>query len=206
MDKGQSLLALSVVKNARHECKLQGCSVSLPFDEIKEHEEKCTWRLVICPGSGATCTAMVPLCTVLTHAKSCSNCGTVSRQHLQDNRVEMNGYLYLPTELAFDGKNVSWTTRILLLQPGFVFFVQLSRKGGAFMIDVVMKGSKADCEEFRVNASILDAVSGKSMFEATFQPRYGFLVIQGGLARVVDNINHWSIIDFCLISPYYAQK
>ena len=45
MGQGQSLLALTVVKNAQHECRLQGCNVSLPFDEIKEHEEKCAWRL-----------------------------------------------------------------------------------------------------------------------------------------------------------------
>ena len=71
------------------------------------------------------------------------------------------------------------------------------------MIDVVMKGSKADCEEFRVKASILDAVSGKSMFEATFQPRYGFLVIQGGLARLVDNINHCTM---CTLDSFFSFR
>ena len=54
MGEGQSLLALTVVKNALHECRLQGCNVSVPFDQIKDHEEKCDWRLVICPGSGQT--------------------------------------------------------------------------------------------------------------------------------------------------------
>ena len=88
----------------------------------------------------------------------------------------MNSYLNLDTAEAFDGKDVSWKTEILIGQ-GVAFFVRLSRRGGIFTIDVVMKGSKGKCEEFRVKASILDAVSGKSMFKATFQPRYSFLLI-----------------------------
>jgi len=169
--QGKSLLALTVVKHARHECRLQGCTEEIAFDNIKEHEEKCTWRLVICPGSGATCTAMVPLCTVLTHAKNCSDCVLSTGHRLQDNGAEMNASLIIKTALAFGGKNMSWKTRILQLEQGCVFFVRLSRRGGNFMIDVVMKGSKEECEEFRVKASIVDAVSRKSMFKATFQPR-----------------------------------
>ena len=77
MGQGTSLLALAVVKKALHECKLQGCRVELPFDEIKEHEEKCNWRLVRCPGSGSNCRAMVPFCTMIDHVGACT--GFVNR-------------------------------------------------------------------------------------------------------------------------------
>ena len=60
MGEGKSLLAFTVVKQAKHECRLKGCTELIPFDEIKQHEEECNWRLVICPGSGVTCKAMVP--------------------------------------------------------------------------------------------------------------------------------------------------
>ena len=169
MGEGQSLLALTVIKNALHECGLQGCNVLLPFDQIKEHEEKCIWRLVICPGSGVTCTAMIPLCTVLTHLQNCPNCVWPPVQY--NEHTGMNSSLGLGKARAYDGSCVKWKTDILELEQGFVFFVRLSRKGGDFKIDVVMKGSKEDCKEFKVKASILDAVSGKSMFKATFQPR-----------------------------------
>ena len=72
---------------------------------------------------------------------------------------------------AFDGKSVSWKTDILQLEPGGVFFVRRGRKGDVFMIEVVMMGSKEGCKKFTVEASILDTVSGKSMFKSTFQPR-----------------------------------
>ena len=173
MGQGQSLLALTVVKNARHECTLQGCNVSLPFGKIKEHEETCNWRLIICPSDGYSCTAMVPFCTVLTHGKNCSACELSPGRRILDNGVEMSSYLKLDTAEAFDGKDMSWKTKILLGQ-GIVCFVRPSRRGGIFTIDVVMKGSKEECEEFRVTASIYDAVSRKSKFKATFQPRYGF--------------------------------
>ena len=82
MGQGQSLLALTVVKNARHECRLQGCNMSLPFGEIKEHEENCNWRLIICPSDGNSCTAMVPFC---------SDCVLSPDERLLDNGAEMNG-------------------------------------------------------------------------------------------------------------------
>jgi len=172
MGQGQSLLALTVVKNAWHECKLQGCNVSLPFDQIKEHEEMCIWRLIICPGDGQTCTAMLPYCTVLTHVKNCSACAHSSPVVFQLSRhcAEMNASLTLDAALAFNGRGMTWKTKILQLEQGFVFFVRLSRREGIFTIDVVMKGRKEDCREFMVEASILDAVSGP-MFKATFQPR-----------------------------------
>ena len=177
MGQGQSLLALTVVKNAWHECKLQGCNVSLPFDQIKEHEEMCIWRLIICPGDGQTCTAMLPYCTVLTHVKNCSGCAhSPVVFQLSRHCAEMNASMTLDAALAFNGRGRTWKTKILQLEQGFVFFVRLSRREGIFTIDVVMKGRKEDCREFMVEASILDTVSGP-MFKATFQPRYGFLVI-----------------------------
>ena len=168
MGEGQSLLALTVVKNALHECRLQGCNVSLPFDKIKEHEEKCDWRLVMCPGCGHDCTAMVPLCTVMTHVQNCADCDWPPKQ---DNDVGLQEFLQLTKERAFNGKCVKWNTNILQLEQGSVFFVRLSRKEGDFKVDVVLKGSKDDCKGFMVKASIVDPVSKKSMFRATFQPR-----------------------------------
>jgi len=166
--QGQSLLALTVVKNAQHECRLQGCNVSLPFDEIKEHEEKCAWRLVICPGSGATCTVMVPFWTVMNHVQNCPNCVWPPKQY---DAGMHSDYQTMDKARAYDGRCVNWKTEILQLDQGLVFFVRLSRKGDIFLIDVVMKGTKEDCKELMVEASILDAASRKSMFKAIFQPR-----------------------------------
>ena len=68
------MLALTVIKNVQHECGHQGCNVKLNFGEIKEHEEKCIWRLIPCPGMGINCTAKTPLCNVVNHAEVCPDC------------------------------------------------------------------------------------------------------------------------------------
>ena len=170
MRQGQSLLALTVVKHALHECRLQGCNVSVPFDQIKDHEEKCDWRLVICPGSGHTCTAMTPFCTVLTHVQNCPDCVWPPKKD-KVLGVENGSFLTMDKAQASDMKSLNWKTDTLLLVQGSVFFVRCSRKGDMFVIDVVMMGSKEDCKEFMVEASILNSGSGKSMFKATFQPR-----------------------------------
>ena len=170
MGQGQSLLALTVVKNALHECSLQGCNMLVPFDQIKDHEEKCDWRLVICPGSGHTCTAMTPFCTVLTHVQNCPDCVWPPKKD-KVLGVENGSFLTMDKAQASDMKSLNWKTDTLLLVQGSVFFVRCSRKGDMFVIDVVMMGSKEDCKEFMVEASILDSVSGKSMFKSIFQPR-----------------------------------
>ena len=70
MGQGQSLLALTVIKNVQHECSAM-CSVKLNFGQIKEHEETCDWRLIPCPGMGLFCKANTPLVNVLNHAEVC---------------------------------------------------------------------------------------------------------------------------------------
>ena len=170
MGQGQSLLALTVVKNALHECRLQGCNVSVPFDQIKEHEKKCDWRLVICPGSGHTCTAMIPFCTVLTHVKNCQDNSTGAALHNAAG-IELHSYLMLNKADAYDRRSLYRKTKIDQTVQGSVFFIRFGRKGDVYVLDVVMKGSKEDCKEFMVEASILDSVSGKSMFKSIFQPR-----------------------------------
>ena len=81
-------------------------------------------------------------------------------------------YLTMDIARAYDGSCVNWKTEILQLDEGFVFFVRLSRKGGIFMIDVVMKGTKEDCKELMVEVSILD-VQGNFSAQAHHQTERG---------------------------------
>ena len=53
----------------------------------------------------------------------------------------------------------------------FFFFVRPARRAGIFTVDVVMKGSEEECQDFMVEAEILNVESRESVFKATFQPR-----------------------------------
>ena len=185
MGQGQSLLALTVIKAAQHECRHQGCNVTLKFNQIKVHEEKCAWRLVLCPGSGSKCSAMIPFCTVLNHAEKCSNCEWPPKlQHWDSGTGRVTVLQAKPSE-GNAPSNITWPTAILQLRgesfrkkESFFFrkkerffFVRPSMRAGTFTVDVVMKGSKEECKDFMVEASILNVESRESVFKATFQPR-----------------------------------
>jgi len=170
MGEGRSLLALTVVKNAQHECGHQGCNVKLNFDQTKEHEEKCEWRLILCPGDGNTCKASLPLCTVLTHVQTCQDCQWPPKQHQVDgegilikNTIKMESVLMM--------WNASWSTKVIQFEGGFFFFVRSQKKNGNYIVDVGMKGSQEDCNDFMVEASLLNVESGKFVYKGTFNPR-----------------------------------
>ena len=140
----------------------------VPFDQM--NEEKCIWRLIICPGSGSvsTCTAMIPFCKILTHVLNCPDCYVMSPTKGNADGTELRSFVTLDKADAYDMENSDWKTAII---QGSVFFVRFGRKRDTYMLDVVMKGSKEDCKDVEVEASILDSTTRKSMFKATFQPR-----------------------------------
>ena len=59
LGKGMSLLAKVVIEHMKHQCSLEGCQEMVAFEGYKEHQEACSYRLVVCPGWGQDC-LMVP--------------------------------------------------------------------------------------------------------------------------------------------------
>jgi len=163
MGQGRSLLALTVIKNVKHECGHQGCNVKLDLNQIKEHEETCVWRLIPCPGNGSRCTAVIPLCSVLNHAEGCLGCESPTQA--AEEGIVMKHRIHQLNRVG------SWQTKVLKSEEGWFFFVKSTRKAGVYKVDVVMNGSQDDCEDFMVEASILNAEKGKPVFKCSFQPR-----------------------------------
>ena len=167
MGEGQSLLALAVVKEALHECILPGCGKKFPFDKIKKHEDTCQWRRVRCPG-GSTCNRVVPFCQVLTHFEECNSCKLVE---------DYEGLLPLLRRVAISKRHIDanvdiddWQTLVLFFQ-GQDFFVRPIWRNGCFLCEVVMKGTKEECQGFMAKVSVLDAESGQAMLTTSFSPR-----------------------------------
>jgi len=173
MGQGRSLLALTVVKNAQHECGHQGCDVKLNFDQIKDHEEKCVWRLILCPGKGTTCKVRVPFCTVLKHVQTCTDCRWPPKQ-MDEDGIFIRNTISKDTVVR-QNMNSSWSTKVIQFEGRF-FFVRSEKKDENYTVDVVMKGSQEDCENFIVKASLLNvetlySESGKSVIKSLFHPR-----------------------------------
>ena len=51
------------------------------------------------------------------------------------------------------------------------FFGRMKWKDNSFTLDVVMKANEEECENYLVEASVMDVKTGKLMFKSTFPPR-----------------------------------
>ena len=164
MGQGTSLLALAVVKKALHECKFEGCNVEVPYDEIKEHEDKCKWRLVRCPGSN--CKAMVPFCTMIDHVVVCT--GFVKKH---PGELHNNAFCRSIWSMA-GGRWVNryWRTSVHQLD-GKLFFSRFAKIAGKYICDVVMGGTKKDCKDYIVKVSMRDKNTSNSVYQSSFPPR-----------------------------------
>ena len=68
-------------------------------------------------------------------------------------------------------QRLKWPINILELEKGLFSFVRFTRKEGVYKVDVLMMGSQEACEDYMVEASILNAKTRKPVFKSSFQPR-----------------------------------
>ena len=104
-----------------------------------------------------------------------------------------------------DQESVYWRTQVVKYEDE-IFFGRLKREDNAFTLDVVMKANEEVCENYLVEASMMDVRTGKLMFKSTFQPRpldkennpgYCLVVPQKAMATVwklIENENKYSFI------------
>ena len=159
----KSLLADLVIKNIDHECNLNGCVKRVPYDDLADHQEKCQFRLVKCPGSNQQCNMMVPFCQVVPdHFNECSD-------------MTMCQYPDESLSLTFSEdcleESFGWDTIVIQHMLG-TFFVRAEKDNSLFTIEVVMKGTEEDCQEVNAEITIKDPNSGgKSIFSCSHHPR-----------------------------------
>ena len=68
------------------------------------------------------------------------------------------------------GFNVRWQTSVHQLD-GKLFFSRFAKIAGKYICDVVMGGTKEDCKNYIVKASVRDKDTGNSVYQSSFPPR-----------------------------------
>ena len=138
--------------------------MKVPFDQIKEHEEKCIWRLVCCPD--VTCKAMIPFCSVRDHVEGCS-----AGNKLRELSGKTLGKKINISKATVDaGKDYVWHTAIVRIK-GQIFFLRIVKRNRTYMCDVVMEGTKEDCKGYVVKASVVNMETGQPVYKAIFPPK-----------------------------------
>ena len=131
--EGKCLLAFAVAEQVQHECRHQGCTKKTPLDKIVQHEKECKWRLVLCPGAGSNCRALVPFCEVEDHVQECPDCEWPPFEYSVEGTI-----LTIKYEDYED--HIVWATETTEFD-GKLFFCRKFKENGTFTVDVVMKGS-----------------------------------------------------------------
>ena len=191
----KSLLADLVIKNIEHECNLNGCGQRVPYDDLADHQKKCQFRLVKCPGSNLLCNMMLPFCQVVDHVQKCSD--TVYRG-------QNDGYQFQFPEDCLE-RGFIWDTVVIHKHMLGTFFVRVEKNTSQFTVEVVMKGTEEDCEKVNAEIAIKDANSGKSTFSCSHHPRpmgkentkeFCLSVTQAALAKIWSHDKDLNMIVF----------
>ena len=126
--------------------------------EYKRHQETCGHRPVICPGS-AGCGETMAFCEVEEHASTCVGIGESAR-----GIAEVCGYIRY---MGF----TAWATEMFNDVEGNTFFLRIQKEENIFSVDVVMLGSKEQCEGLAAEVSFTNPVTRREFFKSTFSPR-----------------------------------
>ena len=163
MGDGTSLLAKVLIENMDHVCSLKGCKEKVAFEDFEKHQEECSHRLVICPGSNLSCQARVAFCDVEAHILACPD---LIEHNAGGNMVV---FTYEHQEDLLVRTNMVWSTLCFESNFNKIFFVRMDKTDGIFSIEVAMKGSNVDCEKYLVEVTVMNV--DMPIFKSQYHPR-----------------------------------
>ena len=125
--------------------------------EYNQHQEACRHREVICPSN--YCDTMMAFCEVEEHARTCKDISIGFTQSC------------LSEEQVQDRFEMKWNSKMFEDVDGATFFLQIMKEDNIFSMDVVMLGSKEQCEGLNVEVSFTNPVTKEEFHKSTFSPR-----------------------------------
>jgi len=158
MGEGKSLLAKHIIENMEHQCSHQGCEEMVAFEGYREHQEACSYRLVICPGNDKRCNEMVPFCQMEDHLETCS--GTY---FLYEKELEVEA-----RKNELDG---ACTSAEFYNNFGEVFCLRMNKTNNLYSMEVVMLGKEEECEQFTMEVAVMNPDTNTAAILARFKPR-----------------------------------
>jgi hypothetical protein len=160
--EANSLLASVVIENIKHECKHDDCDEMVHYKERKSHEEQCEHRLVLCPGSGTTCSKLVPFKEMVGHVKGCKD--NISKPFVfgEEQRFCLSNK-YLNTD-------VTWDTNFLEFNAK-TFFFKMKKEKKILTLELVLLGTQEEANKYFAEISISDPKNKIKSLKSCFEPR-----------------------------------
>jgi len=159
MGEAQSLLALVVIENVKHKCEHKNCDEMIHYKELEGHKDSCQQRLVLGPGSGMTCSKLVPFLEVAAHVNTCS-----------DNSEGKNGEAKIIALPEIEEKRSSWSTWVLEFD-GKMFFFRMRKLNNLCSMEVVLLGTQIETEKYYAEISVFNPKAKFKSTKSCFEPR-----------------------------------
>jgi len=151
MGPDKSLLAVTIIENIDHECRMDGCEETLSFKDLGNHMRDCEHRMVRCPR--ADCDKTMPLMHLLGHLLFSKKCFFVIRD-CEENENGGTGHIVVDD---FFMTNI-WQIGIYKYH-GVPIARKMDRNNGYFNISFVMFKSEAVCSKYRLEIIVHGADS-----------------------------------------------
>jgi hypothetical protein len=59
------MLAVTVLENIEHQCKIEGCEAEIIFGYLEAHMKTCIHRIIVCPAT--ECDVQMAFCNIIDH-------------------------------------------------------------------------------------------------------------------------------------------
>jgi len=153
MGPNKSLLAVTIMENIDHECRIDGCEETISYEELGNHMRDCEHRMVRCPCAG--CGETMPLMELMRHLHDSKKCCLFIRDCEVNESGDGSSHISAVNDF-FKTKN--WKIGIFKYK-GVPLALKMDRTDGYFNASFVMFKSEAVCSKYRLEIAVHGADS-----------------------------------------------
>jgi hypothetical protein len=150
---------------AQLDCEHKDCGTKVQCKDYAAHRATCEYREVLCPGALMVCGKKVAFRDIKQHVQTCPGIDysdlVVGNQSVREEHLT-NAQL---------GRGIIWDTDVLEYNSNYFFVKQRKDHSDTFMAEVVMLGTKADCDKYTVEIVIHNSTDKHSAFNHLAHPR-----------------------------------
>jgi len=149
----KSLLAVAVIENIEHQCKLDGCNALLPLGDLENHMKTCLFRIISCPAPSEYCGKKVAFCQVLDHILTDCEGSTNKKEGGEIIMFEEMPQIWNYTSEDFPSEDFFMEGTAFQWKDKF-FYMASDQANGASVFSLLHIGNGEDSGKFKVNIGV----------------------------------------------------
>eukprot|EP00092_Neocalanus_flemingeri_P025904 GFUD01028071.1.p1 GENE.GFUD01028071.1~~GFUD01028071.1.p1 ORF type:complete len:364 (+),score=79.22 GFUD01028071.1:46-1137(+) len=171
MANGKSLLAVTVIENIDHSCKLVDCEEIFPHDKIEEHAKVCSHRTVSCPSS--KCDVKVGLSKLLDHLNN-GDCSyddypvIIEKASLIEKVSAVKTLKFKISEKGRKAKSAFYKLSTFTFED-ISFCIYIEKRDWLYQFCFVMFASEDECSKYKIEMTVHEGGATRDDSEVSFK-------------------------------------